>query len=60
MPTKLTKPRSLMAHESNWIDRLTMGVFRPRQKRLDPRTLPDHLKRDMGFLDGRGPQNRGC
>ena len=32
-------------------------VFRARHKhrlpRLDPRELPDHLKRDLGFLDGR-------
>jgi len=25
---------------------------------LDPRTLPDHLKRDMGFLDGNDPSGR--
>lgn len=33
-------------------------VFRRKDKvrepRLDPRELSDHLKRDLGFLDGRG------
>lgn len=32
-------------------------AFRRRKKRrlpaLDPRELPDHMKRDLGFLDGR-------
>ena len=30
----------------------------PRRARLDARTLPDHLKRDMGFLDGNNPAGR--
>lgn len=25
----------------------------PRTSRLDLETMPDHLKRDLGFLDGR-------
>lgn len=33
-------------------------VFRGRQRkrvlRLDPRELSDYMKRDLGFLDGRG------
>lgn len=31
----------------------------PRRKRLDVAALPDDLKRDMGFLDGRGVR-RDC
>lgn len=31
---------------------------RPRRVRLDPRTLPDHLRRDMGFMDGNEPRGR--
>jgi hypothetical protein len=31
---------------------------RRRRARLDERTLPDHLKRDMGFLDGNDPAGR--
>lgn len=35
------------------------ALFAPRRrKRLDPRTLPDHLKRDIGFLDGRTGSER--
>lgn len=60
MPTRISKPRSLTGRNDGWLDRLTFGLFRSRRARLDPRTLPDHLKRDMGFLDGRGPRNRGC
>jgi hypothetical protein len=33
---------------------------RQRHARLDERTLPDHLKRDMGFLDGNDPAGRGA
>jgi hypothetical protein len=33
-------------------------VFRRKRKsrlpRLDPRDLSDHMKRDLGFIDGRG------
>ncbi|MDW6025852.1 hypothetical protein SAZ10_29225 [Mesorhizobium sp. BAC0120] len=32
--------------------------LRPRRQFLDIRTLPDHLKRDMGFKDGNGPAGR--
>ena len=31
---------------------------RPRKRLLDARDLPDHLKRDMGFLDGNDPCGR--
>lgn len=60
MPTRISKPRFLTGHDQRWFDRLTFSLFRPRRGRLDPRNLPDHLKRDLGFLDGRGPNNRGC
>lgn len=32
--------------------------LRPRRRVLDVRELPDHLKRDMGFLDGQWPHGR--
>lgn len=59
MPTRINKTRLLAGSES-WIDRVTLGLFRPRHMLLDPRSLPDYLKRDMGFLDGRGPGNKRC
>ncbi|WP_309085012.1 hypothetical protein [Chelativorans sp.] len=31
--------------------RLAHYLVQPLSYRLDPRTLPDHLKRDVGFLD---------
>jgi hypothetical protein len=35
-------------------------VLRP-EPRLDLETMPDHMKRDIGFLDGRGPRfGDGC
>lgn len=60
MPTRINKPKPLAGAGESWVDRITLGLFRPRHGRLDPRTLPDYLKRDMGFLDGRGPSNKGC
>ena len=39
---------------------LLAPVARPRQKPdLDPRSLSDHLKRDLGFLDGNVTVRRG-
>ncbi|WP_378945793.1 hypothetical protein [Mesorhizobium sp. ANAO-SY3R2] len=32
--------------------------LRSRKRVLDIRDLPDHLKRDMGFLDGKRPYGR--
>ncbi|WEX08291.1 hypothetical protein [Chelativorans sp. AA-79] len=32
---------------------MTALLPRRRRRRLDPRMLSDHLKRDVGFLDGR-------
>lgn len=60
MPTRSSRPRALATGQETWIDWFTLGLFRPRRMRLDPRILPDYLKRDMGFLDGRGPSNKGC
>lgn len=35
--------------------------FRPNPRaRLDPRTLSEHLKRDLGFLDGTDVPSRTC
>ena len=41
----------------------TLSLFgrafrRSRTPRLDVRSLPDHLKRDLGFLGGRDPAPR--
>lgn len=33
-------------------------AMRSRKRVLDVRDLPDHLKRDMGFLDGQNPCGR--
>jgi hypothetical protein len=49
-------------HGRNWGARMA-ALFAGRQRRrrrarLDERTLPDHLKRDMGFLDGNDPAGR--
>ena len=49
-------------HGRDWGARLA-ALFagrkrRQRRARLDERTLPDHLKRDMGFLDGNDPAGR--
>lgn len=33
---------------------------RGRAARLDPRELSDHLKRDLGLLDGNGPAGPHC
>ena len=29
--------------------------LKPRRAYLDVRTLPDHLQRDIGYLDGKAP-----
>lgn len=31
---------------------------KPRRAMIDPRTAPDHLKRDLGLFDGRGSGTR--
>jgi hypothetical protein len=50
------------AHRSSWSVLLTAllgGSSRRTQRaRLDVRSLPDHLKRDMGILDGNDPAGR--
>ncbi|MDR6757642.1 adenylylsulfate kinase-like enzyme [Mycoplana sp. BE70] len=40
------------------VDALLPSMGR-RVPRLDVDALPDHLKRDLGFLDGREPRKRG-
>lgn len=42
--------------ESLWhkLSRVFRGRQRKRLPRLDPRELSDYMKRDLGFLDGRG------
>ncbi len=47
---------------SGWFARLTASLLayepRPHGRFLDTRGLSDHLKRDMGFLDGSGDINK--
>lgn len=47
---------------SGWLSSLASFLpaltSRPRPDVLDIRTLSDHLKRDMGFLDGNEPGRR--
>lgn len=40
------------------VDALLPSMGR-RLPRLDIDELPDHLKRDLGFLDGREPRQKG-
>jgi hypothetical protein len=59
-----TTASSVHAHGGSWTARLGL-LFSGRtgiaQKApLDVRTLPDHLKRDMGLLDGNDPAGRHC
>jgi len=53
---------SATAKNHDGLFRLMLAVLaiplRPRQQFLDVRTLPDHLKRDMGFMDGNDPAGR--
>jgi hypothetical protein len=54
---------SATAKLHDWFSRPTF-VFpllgrRPRRELLDVRRLSDHLKRDMGFLDGVDPTGKG-
>ncbi|WP_127599068.1 hypothetical protein [Nitratireductor alexandrii] len=52
--------RLLAPRGRSWIGRVAAFLARPRsrRRRLDPRTLPDHLRRDMGFADGNDPRGR--
>jgi hypothetical protein len=59
MPTRISRARLYAQHETGWLGRLAARFMRPRRALLDPRSLPDHLKRDMGFLDGNGPNVKG-
>ncbi|WP_202309056.1 hypothetical protein [Mesorhizobium sp. L-8-10] len=59
MPTRISRARACAHHETGWLGRLAARFLRPRRALLDPRSLPDHLKRDMGFLDGNGPNVKG-
>ncbi|WP_157211947.1 hypothetical protein [Sinorhizobium sojae] len=34
-------------------------LLKPRYPRLDVGTVSDHMKRDMGFMDGRAPRKEG-
>ena len=55
---------TMAGRSSGWTLRLATLLFGEprarRRERLDPRMLSDHLKRDLGLLDGRaGPgENR--
>ena len=45
---------------NGWLASLLAGRKSARKAPLDVRTLPDHLKRDMGLLDGNDPAGRHC
>lgn len=55
-------PRLFAPRGRFWLMRLAAHIVRlrpgSRRNRLDPRLLPDHLKRDMGFADGNDPRGR--
>lgn len=38
------------------LKRAYAALFSPRRQLLDARSLPDHLKRDIGALDGNDPR----
>lgn len=52
--------RRAATRRENWMS-LLIALFARTSRaapRLDMETLPDHLKRDLGFLDGRGVSRR--
>lgn len=59
MPTGISKARSDPKRGMSWFGRLAARLVRPRRALLDPRSLSDHLKRDMGFLDGNDANGKG-
>ncbi|BCH27466.1 hypothetical protein [Mesorhizobium sp. L-8-3] len=59
MPIRISTARRNAHHDTGWLRRLAARFLRPCRTLLDPRSLPDHLKRDMGFLDGNGPNVKG-
>jgi hypothetical protein len=44
--------------QKGWSSSFAWLGARSYRGRLDVRRLPDHLKRDMGFLDGNDPLGR--
>jgi hypothetical protein len=44
--------------QKSWTSRFAWLAARTSRRRLDVRRLSDHLKRDMGFLDGNDPLGR--
>ena len=53
-----TMTEVIARQQRSWISRFAwLGARTPRD-RLDIRGLSDHLKRDMGFLDGNDPLGR--
>lgn len=63
-PCKVNAMSNITANASHpgWISRLLAVLNRDQRRRpcevLDTRSLSDHLKRDMGFLDGNEPAKR--
>lgn len=58
MPIRISKAQPASHRSTSWLARFATTFMRPRRALLDPRSLPDHLKRDMGFLDGNGPNGK--
>lgn len=55
MAYPISRPRHLTIDWAAWFESL-FEQRRPKpQERIDPRALSDHLKRDLGLIDGRNP-----
>jgi hypothetical protein len=50
----LTSSRGRLSRRRAWF----AWLLAPRQPCLDVRTLPRHLQRDIGYLDGHDPAGR--
>ncbi|PSJ56305.1 hypothetical protein [Kumtagia ephedrae] len=59
MTTLQAPATTLHRRQGSWKSWLALAFGRARPRAvLDPRTLPDHLKRDIGFLDGNDPSGK--
>ena len=58
MPTRLIT-RDHHTAGPGWMSVLAGLFAAARPGRLDPRSLSDHLKRDLGFLDGNSARSKG-
>lgn len=54
--SSLCRPSGTAAQPAPLGRALLAIIARPRRRMLDMRTLSDHLKRDIGWLDGNDPR----